>query len=306
MQAIQLLGSFLRLFAYFALAQGITVFFLQVIGDSPLSTYTNIELLQTTPGLTHAFMISDMIGKLAGFVILPILYLFISKQKDTSPFKQDPQIPFTGISILLGVSALVLSLPSINVIAEINKNIHLPEAYKSIEDSIRRSEALAEALTAMFVNVQTVPDFLLSILALALVPAVGEEIIFRGFFQRELIQQTKNIHVSVWIAAAVFSFIHFQFLGFFPRMLLGALLGYMYVWSGSLIVPILMHFTNNALTLVLLIAYNKKIIGFNPDSTEQIPYALVLVSFIACIAIIYNRKKTFDNFSSLDINTTHE
>ena len=306
MQAIQLLGSVLRLFAYFALAQGITVFFLQVFGDSPLSTYTNIELLQSTAGLTNAFMFSDMIGKIVGFILLPILYLLISKQQDSNPFKQDPRIPFTGISILLGISALVLSLPSITVIAELNKNMHLPEAFKHIEDSIRKSEALAEALTSLFVNVHSTPDILLSILALALIPAIGEEIIFRGFFQRELIQITKNIHLSVWVAAAVFSFIHFQFLGFFPRMLLGALLGYMYVWSGSLLVPILMHFTNNALTLILLIAYNNNVIDFNPDSSEQIPYAFVLISFIACVAIVYNRKKTFDNSLSLALNKTHE
>ena len=306
MQAIQLLGSVLRLFAYFALAQGITVFCLQLLGNFPLTAYSNIELLQNTPSLIHTFIVSDMIGKIIGFMVLPMLYLLISKQQDANPFKQNPQIPFTGISILLGISALILSLPSINVIAEINKNIHLPEAFKSIEDSIRKTEALAETLTSLFVNVHTLPAFLLSILGLAIIPAIGEEIIFRGFFQRELIQHTKNIHVSVWVAAAVFSFIHFQFLGFFPRMLLGALLGYMYVWSGSLLVPIFMHFTNNALTLILLIAYNNKLIDFNPDSAEDIPYAFVLVSFIACIAIIYNRKKTFDNLLSLDIHNTHE
>jgi uncharacterized protein len=98
----------------------------------------------------------------------------------------------------------------------------------------------------------------------------------------------------------------YGFLGFFPRMFLGALLGYMYVWSGSLLVPIFMHFTNNALTLLLLIAYKNNVIAFNPDSSEQIPYSIILISFIGCIAIIYNRKKTFDNSLSLDIQQTHE
>ncbi|MGN6646142.1 MAG: lysostaphin resistance A-like protein [Cytophaga sp.] len=297
MQAIQLFGSVLRLFAYFVLAQGITLFFLQILSRHPIETYTNIELLQGTPDLLQPFMISDMIGKIVGFVILPILYLFISKQPDANPFKQDPRIPFTGISVVLGVASLILMLPGITVIAEINKDIHLPQALTHIEDSIRETEALAEALTMLFVNIHTLPEILLSILALAVVPAIGEEIIFRGFFQRELIQQTKNIHLSVWIAAAVFSFIHFQFLGFFPRMLLGALLGYMYVWSGSLLVPILMHFTNNALTLILLIAYKNNVISFNPEASDQIPYILVLISFLASAAIAYNRKKTFDSYT---------
>ncbi len=300
MQAIQLLGSVLRLFAYFVLAQGVTLFFLQIFSNHPIETYTNIELLQRTPDLLQPFMLSDMIGKIVGFVILPILYLFFSKQTNANPFKQDPRIPFTGINVVLGIASLILMLPGITVIAEINKNIHLPQVLKHVEDSIRATEALAEALTMLFVNIHTLPEILLSLLALAVVPAIGEEIIFRGFFQRELIQQTRNIHLSVWIAAAVFSFIHFQFLGFFPRMLLGALLGYMYVWSGSLLVPILMHFTNNALTLLLLIAYKNHVISFNPEASDQIPYILVMISFLAAASIAYNRKKTFDSYLSLD------
>jgi len=306
MQAIQSLGSLLRLFAYLALAQGVTLYFLQLIGGYPISAYSNIADLQNLPNLFRPFVISDMIGKIFGFILLPLLYLVVSKQKDANPFKQDLKIPFTGLSILLGVSALILSLPAITVIAEINKNIHLPEAFKNIENAIRKTEELAEALTSLFININSLSDFLLSILALSIIPAIGEEIIFRGFFQRELIQQTKNVHLSVWIAACVFSFIHFQFLGFFPRMILGALLGYMYVWSGSLLVPILMHFTNNALTLILLVAYRKEYISFDPESSKEIPYIVVLLTCSACIGILYNRKKTYDIQMSSYIQNTHE
>ncbi|ABG57649.1 CPBP family intramembrane glutamic endopeptidase [Cytophaga hutchinsonii] len=306
MQAIQSLGSILRLFAYFTLAGVTTTFFLTVIGDAPLTTYSSVSSLQNTPGLFHTIAYSDMLGKLTGFVVLPILYLVLSKQKNANPFRQEKGIAFEGISIVAGIAVLLLSLPAINVIAELNKNIFFPEPLKSLQEFIVKSEELAEATIGLFLHVQTLPDILLSFLALAVMPAIGEEIIFRGFFQRELIQQTKNIHLSVWIAAFLFSFIHFQFLGFFPRVLLGALLGYMYVWSGSLLVPILMHFTNNALTLFLLIIYKQGHTTFNPESSEQIPYVFVLVSFTACLAILYNRKKAYDNQLSSYPTHTHE
>ncbi|WP_018341904.1 CPBP family intramembrane glutamic endopeptidase [Cytophaga aurantiaca] len=306
MQAIQPLGTILRLFAYFILAQGITAILLPLIGNHPISTYSNITSIQTLPDLFRTVAFSDMIGKIIGFILLPLVYLKVSKQENTNPFIQDKRIPFDSLSIILGITALLLSLPSITLLAELNQNIHLPESLSSLEKSLRSTEKLAGELTMLFVRVDTPADIALSFVAIAIIPAIGEEIIFRGFCQRELIQQTRNVHLSVWITACIFSFIHFQFLGFFPRVLLGALLGYMYVWSGSLLVPILMHFTNNALTLILLMTYKKGYSNFNPESSEEIPYVFVFLTLSACIAILYNRKKTYDNHLSNYITNTHE
>lgn len=306
MQAIQSLGTLLRLFAYLALAQATTIILLPLIGNYPVSAYTNITNLQTLPGLFEAFVLSDMIGKMVGFILLPLVYLKLSKQENANPFIQDTRIPFEGLSIVFGIAALILSLPSITILAEINQNIHLPEAFSALEKTLRDTEKLAEELTMLFVRIDTPAEIALSFFAIAVIPAVGEEIIFRGFFQRELVQQTNKVHLSVWITACVFSFIHFQFLGFFPRVLLGALLGYMYVWSGSLLVPILMHFTNNALTLILLITYKKGYSNFNPDSSEEIPYVFVFLTLLTCIAILYNRKKIYDNQLSNHINNIYE
>jgi membrane protease YdiL (CAAX protease family) len=306
MQGIQSLGTILRLFAYLTLAGATTGILWPLISGHPLSTLSDVISLQTSPGLFRAFIFSDMIGKIAGFILLPLVYLKFSKQENINPFIQNVRIPFEGLSIVIGIAALILSLPSITLIAELNKNIHLPEAFSSIEKAMRDAEKLAEELTMLFVRIDTPADIALSFFAIAVIPAIGEEMIFRGFFQRELIHQTKKVHLSIWITACVFSFIHFQFLGFFPRVLLGALLGYMYVWSGSMLVPILMHFTNNALTLILLMAYKKGYTNFNPDSSEEIPYLFVFLTLLLCIGILYNRKKTYDNQLSNHINNTHE
>ncbi|HSY61671.1 MAG TPA: CPBP family intramembrane glutamic endopeptidase [Cytophaga sp.] len=306
MQAIQSLGTILRLFAYLALAQATTLILLPLIGNHPISAYSNVENLQTLSGLFQAFVFSDMLGKIVGFILLPLVYLKLSKQENANPFIQDSRIPFEGVSIVFGIAALIFSLPSITLLADINENIHLPESFSTLEKALRDTEKLAEELTMLFVRIDTPADIALSFFAIAVIPAIGEEIIFRGFFQRELIHQTKKMHLSIWITACVFSFIHFQFLGFFPRVLLGALLGYMYVWSGSLLVPILMHFTNNALTLILLMTYKKGYTNFNPDSSEEIPYVFVFLTLLLCLGILYNRKKTYDNHLSNHINNTHE
>ena len=61
----------------------------------------------------------------------------------------------------------------------------------------------------------------------------------------------RNKHLAVWIVAFVFSTLHFQFYGFVPRMLLGAIFGYAYLWSGSLWVPVIAHAYNNSSVVVM-------------------------------------------------------
>ena len=87
---------------------------------------------------------------------------------------------------------------------------------------------------------------LINIGLLALLPALSEELSFRGTLQQIL----GNKAAAIWVTAFIFSAIHMQFYGFVPRMLMGAMFGYVFVWTGSLWVPILMHFTNNGLAVL--------------------------------------------------------
>lgn len=89
----------------------------------------------------------------------------------------------------------------------------------------------------------------MNILIIAIMAGIGEELLFRGVLQKILINWTRNTHVGILCAAIIFSAIHFQFFGFFPRMILGMVLGYLYVWSKSIWVPIIAHALNNALTV---------------------------------------------------------
>lgn len=89
-------------------------------------------------------------------------------------------------------------------------------------------------------------DFFFNILVIALLPAIAEELLFRGAVQRSFNRMFNNPHVAIWLAAFIFSAIHVQFFGFFPRMLLGAAFGYIYLWTGSIWYAMFAHFLNNA------------------------------------------------------------
>ena len=136
-------------------------------------------------------------------------------------------------------------------------------------------------------TVDTFGGLLFNLLVIALIPAVGEELTFRGVLQQSLTRGLKNPHVAIFLSAAIFSFIHFQFLGFLPRMFLGILLGYMFYVSGSLWTSILMHFVNNGAAVVLYYLNHKGIINVDVDHFGAVDSLwMVGLSVVATIALI--------------------
>jgi hypothetical protein len=123
----------------------------------------------------------------------------------------------------------------------------LPHFLSGVEQWMKQSEQLADKVTKLFLITNSSGVWLVNLLVMALLPALGEEMLFRGLIQRYMIGLTRNTHAAIWITACIFSAFHLQFYGFIPRLLLGALLGYLFVWSGNLWVPVLVHFINNAL-----------------------------------------------------------
>ncbi|MDY5075417.1 MAG: CPBP family intramembrane glutamic endopeptidase [Paludibacteraceae bacterium] len=186
---------------------------------------------------------------------------------------------------LAAVVVMLLAIPGINLLSAWNQQMVLPEWMSGIEQWMRMQEDAAAQLTEQFLRVDTVGGLLVNIGLMALLPAVGEELTFRGVVQGMF---TRNKHVAIWATAAIFSFVHMQFYGFLPRMLLGAMFGYMLWWTGSLWVPMLMHFVNNcAAVVVAYLAYNHLEEGraemLDTIGTED---TILLGVFSICIVLI--------------------
>lgn len=193
--------------------------------------------------------------------------------------------------ILLAIAFVLLSMPFINGLAVWNERIHLPSFLGSLESWMRQAEAEAMRMTEAFLVMDTPLDLLINLIIIAVIPAVGEELLFRGVIQKLFLKWNGKVHLSVWLTAFVFSAIHMQFLGFFPRLILGAVLGYMLVWSGSLWLPIIAHFTNNA--FAVLVTYFIGIDKINP-SMENIGTEggiIVLISGLGGLLLLYILKE---------------
>ena len=174
------------------------------------------------------------------------------------------------------VVLMIVAQPGINMLATWNEGIRLPAFMSEIEQYFQDMEASARELTEMLAAAPTIGALLLNLVVLAAVPAIGEELSFRGVLLGLIdgdttlgarISPTRRTHIAVWVVGIIFSLIHFQFYGFIPRMLLGVVLGYLLVWTGSLWVPMVAHFTNNA--LVVLLYFAEEHFAINSESLES-------------------------------------
>ena len=175
----------------------------------------------------------------------------------------------------------IASLPLIQYSYLLNKMIPLPEWATMIEDN-------TEEIIMGLLNYDHYYEVLFNFLIIAIIPAIGEELIFRGIFQHQLFKWTKNAWFAILFSAACFSLFHMQLEGFLPRFLLGALLGYVFYISRNLWVAIFVHFVNNAFMIAAFYVSPDSISGNSSDEMmENMPVSSII------FAVIFSASLTF-------------
>ena len=182
-------------------------------------------------------------------------------------------------------------------VIEWNKSINFPEFMNSFENWAFNKEKELEKITIFLVSFENNWEFLFGILSIALIPGICEEYLFRGVLQKNFYLISKNIHIAVWLSAFFFSALHLQFYGFFPRMLLGVLFGYIYYWSGSIVYPMIAHIFNNFFSLTIFYFSQKGLLNENFEvsinSSPKIPMVLIIISVVLFIGFMYLLRKYF-------------
>lgn len=182
-------------------------------------------------------------------------------------------------------------------VIEWNKSINFPEFMNAFETWAFNKEKELEKITIFLVSFENNWEFLFGILSIALIPGICEEYLFRGVLQKNFYLISKNIHIAVWLSAFFFSALHLQFYGFFPRMLLGVLFGYIYYWSGSIVYPMIAHIFNNFFSLTIFYFSQKGLLNENFEvsinSSPKIPMVLIIISAVLFIGFMYLLRKYF-------------
>lgn len=251
----------------------------------------NLEALMAGDVGSADFMKIVQAGSSIGmFVLPPLLIGVIEKRRHRYlDFKApvNPQLWF----IIVGI--LFFSTPIFEQAIKLNERLVLPEALSGLESWMKAKEAELERVTRIFLSDTTYWGLFVNLLVVAVIASIGEEFLFRGCVQGILMRWFRNPHVAIWVTAIVFSAIHLQFYGFLPRMLLGALFGYLLLWGKNIWLPVLAHFINNATAVISAFYLQRQGRSLDDmDFGEQIPVYLYVISFILTGVLLYQYRKT--------------
>lgn len=187
-------------------------------------------------------------------------------------------------TVVFCIAIMVCAIPAINLLADLNGRIVLPQCLESVEQFLRAQEDAAAKLTERFLQADNVGMLLVNLGLMAFLPALAEETSFRGTLQQLL----GNRHAAIWVTAFIFSAIHMQFYGFIPRMLMGAMFGYIFVWTGSLWAPVLMHFVNNGIAVIVYYFANEEM---DTIGTGQMWWVGVLSLIVVSVLLYFLQQR---------------
>ena len=262
------LAKLLQLIAVFVFVMIATLLVTVLVTTNDMNDMSNVKLMK-------------LIQSFGLFVIPPFVMASLWSNNAFEFLRLKSTLRWT--TVLYVVAFMLVAIPFINMLSWLNQQIILPEALSEIEKMMQSSEVQIAEITEKMLNVSTLGALLFNVFLVAVVPALGEELFFRGTIQR-LLSDWKGALFAIWITAFVFSAIHMQFYGFLPRMLLGAFLGYLLLWSGSLWLPIIAHFVNNSVAVVFYyLKFNGvKVIDVETIGTDDTLW-LGIVSGIVCV-----------------------
>ena len=273
MVGFQFIGAVLGLMFALPFYPGDIEMFLQAILDP-----TSDENMRTP------FLLMQGIGSFTGFILLPWLllkYYYKGQLRDFSSTGTRTQLVLLTVFIALffmGVNAPFIQW---------NQNFVFPEALSGLEEKLRALEDTLAQTSTFITNFDSPGQLILGLIVVAVIPGIGEEFVFRGLVQNHIYGISKNIHVAIWVGALLFSLFHLQFYGLVPRMLLGAMFGYLYYFSGNIIYPMVAHFFNNGFTLVMLYLFQQNMVDYNIEDTEVLPwFQVIFTAFLTLVLFI--------------------
>lgn len=245
------------------------------------------------PATVMTLKLTQALSALIIFIIPTIIFVFFTSEKKIGYLQLTS---FNPVQAVAAIALVFTAMPVINWLGELNSHLSLPEFLSGLETWMKTKEEKLKELTKIFLEMNSISDLIINIIIVALLAAVGEELLFRGALQNTLTEWFRNTHVAVWVTAILFSALHAQFYGFIPRMLLGVILGYLYIWSGSLWLPMLFHFMNNGMAILFAYLIGK---GIVPNEAEDIgtgesPAIFVASSLVLSLAILYYIYKNKD------------
>jgi membrane protease YdiL (CAAX protease family) len=273
MIGFQFLGSFLGILVAYPVYGGDINQFLEALMNPTLD-----ENMRTP------YLLIQGVGSFTGFVLMPWLLIKYYYKGHLEDFSSSPtKSQLVVITLFIALFFMGVNAPFIDW----NQNFVFPEALAGLEEKLRALEDTLAETSAFITRFDSIGQLMLGLVVVAIIPGIGEELVFRGLVQNHVYGISRNIHVAIWLSALLFSLFHMQFYGLVPRMLLGAMFGYLYYFSGNIIYPMVAHFFNNGFTLVMLYLFQEKMVEYNIDDAEVLPWYQVIFSAVISLMLFF-------------------
>ena len=261
--------------------------------DFPLDVVKHLSPTSSLRSIQAAKII-QITTQIGLFVLPTFAFAYLTSSKLSLGIGWEYHTKMTGFFVAIG--ATILAIPFINILAEWNTALHLPDFMEPLERWMRQTQSSNDEMLKILAPMRNPYDIGINVLMMAILPAIGEELLFRGVLQRQFQTIFRNPHVAILVTAIIFSAIHLQFLGFFSRTLLGMLFGYLFYFSKNIWLPIIAHFINNFLALMLVLFYGVNSVETSMENWVTGPFILFsITSFSAAVFIVYSYRNSFQS-----------
>lgn len=233
------------------------------------------------PENANALRLMQFITTLFLFFFPPVVYAWICHAK---PFKH---LGFSSSinlkQVVLVVLIMLACLPVVGALQELTEM--LPWSKETLQ-KFKIAEETYNKQVAVMARMDNFSDYIVSVFIIALLPAVFEEVLFRGALQNLFSRWFKMPIVAIVVTSIIFSAVHGSYLGFLSRFALGFVLGWMYYRTSNIWLNIIGHFFNNALAITVLYAVSKPGQPIDPSKIDdRFPLWVGAVGLIALIAV---------------------
>lgn len=298
--------AWIQLMLFLGMAFGLFMIAL-LIGSPILSKMTGIDMFALQDSKNFDLANPNMRTYMRGMILLQFLFLFTIPSLLFAYFS-DPKpgeylglkTPHQSLYWILGLLLILLAYPFVEYLGYLNQKIPVGDA---TEKWMKGMEEEASRQIRFMLRDRTPAELIKNLVFISLFAGVGEELFFRGILQRIFIRMTQNPWMGIVLTAAIFSGIHFQFYGFFPRFILGILLGAIYWYSGSLWTAILAHFLYDA-AVILAVYFNPQLLA-NPEATliqgqaVQLIAGAVVSLILTIVLLLQMRKRSKTNYNEV-------
>lgn len=227
------------------------------------------------------------------FIFPTILSWMMTSPHPWHMMGMDSSLSFKSLGWILAL--YVIAYPAMAQIIYYNADISFPDSMKGLEQTLRDWENAGADATAAIMSTKSVGGLIVNVLIVGLFTGLAEEMFFRAGIQRMMMASRLSPAVTIWSAAAIFSFVHFQFFGFVPRLLLGAMFGYVYWRTRSIWAPALLHGINNSIVVVTEWISRRNGTSFDFEQyitdTSGIPWWFIFSTLLTILFIIYSNRR---------------